>query len=121
MCAVASHTLQKVLARNSISSRLVSGFFDEFEDWETGVDDENHCWLETHGKVLDITATQFGTPGAFPPVVFIPRKSATLWHPSRLVHDPSDLMYPETQMPNKKIENFILRRMKNDCSIPRIV
>lgn len=51
-CAIASYTLWRVLRAAGSDATFVSN---------TDGDDA-HCWVEAHGHVIDITATQYGGP-----------------------------------------------------------
>lgn len=61
-CAIASYFL-KILARKfGYNLTLVEGIAFEDVDPEDIPDDSvNHCWTAIDGKVVDITATQFGS------------------------------------------------------------
>ena len=52
MCAVASAFLTKKLRDHRRKANLIVGQFEGDE----------HCWVEYHNKIYDITASQFGKP-----------------------------------------------------------
>ena len=72
MCAIASFALKYALRMNGIKGQVVAGSFDSYSnhDWVTVNDivTINHCWTIANGKIIDITATQFGDEDEYDPV-----------------------------------------------------
>lgn len=56
LCLRASKALAKALTKTGIKAKLVMGGYRE-PYGECG----DHCWIEIGDKIIDITATQFGT------------------------------------------------------------
>ena len=54
VCAIASMSLKKSLAKRKIPAEVYCGKFVENEN-----DDLYHCWIVLDGKSYDLTATQF--------------------------------------------------------------
>ena len=100
MCAVASYTLAKALNDNGIRCKMVTGWFREWADYE-----EQHCWVETHNKIIDITATQFGIKKP----VFIVSRHHEKYHRDKIVRDPNELAGWGNQKPNQKLTKIILK------------
>lgn len=49
-CMLASRFFIRIARKNGFQPVLVKGEFDE---------EGNHCWTEWHGKLIDLTATQY--------------------------------------------------------------
>ena len=59
MCGVASFALSVALDGENIINRVFCGEYRRNinDDWKFG---ETHCWVCVNGRIVDITATQFG-------------------------------------------------------------
>jgi hypothetical protein len=69
----------------------------------------NHCWVEVDGKIVDITATQFGEY----PEVYIVSKADMKYCAIRTIYWAKELReqgWPQEQRPVKKIVDRILTK-----------
>jgi hypothetical protein len=53
-CHLASRVLYKEARKSGLKVKMCTGWFEN--DFSAG----GHCWIEFEGKIIDITATQFG-------------------------------------------------------------
>jgi len=78
LCAIASHRLVRIANRLGIKCKLCVGYFGytygDFQD----TSNQNHAWVEYGGKIIDITADQFGS---YPRVMITDRKNSDVHHP----------------------------------------
>jgi hypothetical protein len=58
-CAIASHFFVSVAKRYGYKLDIVEGVAFERYDYDFEID-TNHCWVQYQGKIIDLTATQFG-------------------------------------------------------------
>ena len=58
-CAIASHFLVSIAKRYGYKLNLIEGVAFEPCDYDFDID-TNHCWVQYKGKIIDLTATQFG-------------------------------------------------------------
>lgn len=96
MCAIASFVLARELKKNGISCKVVCGRFEG----------NDHCWVETDTKIIDITATQF--IGSYPKVhiVSINNKKYT---DGKIVDYRHFRTWGYGQQPSSKITHEILK------------
>ncbi len=58
-CAISSYTLYTTAKKFNLRPSIISGCFDITEN--SNINDRiNHSWVQYYGKIIDLTATQFG-------------------------------------------------------------
>jgi hypothetical protein len=102
LCGIASYALYQALIKE--------GFRPEFKMADLPTTIGKHCWVELNGKVIDVTATQFGVPDR----VFITRptnRALTYFYESRSPFSYRDMRVVE----NWKV-NLLLWEPWSPCS-----
>jgi len=100
MCAIASHIIHELLNKKGIDSQLIYGEYivgpGIHEKCQTFTYGEGHCWVECHGYIVDVTATQFD---AVPKVIV--RINDGTWKPQTVIDEKFDwYSWDETQVPS---------------------
>ncbi len=95
-CACASWFLAHKLKEKGIPALVIMG--------NVGEDENNHCWVEVEGNIVDITATQFLFAKNKPVIVASYKEYEQYYGRGRIIESIEiSRSWPDTQKPNKKV------------------
>lgn len=102
MCAIASYALYMELQKKGIDTQFIEGTWHEDSTDRWGY---NHCWIEWHQYIIDITATQFGVRRR----VCINQNRDNTYKGKRAVKRPSRMIsWPANQRPSDTMNEKIM-------------
>lgn len=99
MCAIASFKLSENLDKHGIDNELVMT--------------HTHVWVQVNGRVLDITATQFG----YPPIIHMPVRDywITVANPAKI-----DKQTTRTYKDRAELRAYMIKKRWKSDQLPTI-